>query len=163
MCSVFLLLYTSHNQSCFIQPLATDIPTAASLGLRTSAVEGPNDPPLPQLKPTESKLVRDEWMLLPPSAPVVPAASSSSRLAMPTGNESLTEEYGDSNENGRTMSGGVDFFSSLGTEKRKKPIGNKVDEKVRSTVLSVWVTKLITSSRRSARRSSTTIWFREYL
>ena len=69
-------------------------------------------------------------MLLPPSIPTAPAEPSSSKLMMPTGNESLTEDYGDPVENGRTMGGGVDFFSGLGTERKKKPKENKVDEKV---------------------------------
>lgn len=121
----------SLSNTCTAQPLATDIPTAESLNLKSRAVELPDDPPLPPSKPTESKLVRDEWMLLPPSAPSVPSEPSSSRLTMPTGNDSLTEDYGDLAENGRTLGGGVDFFSSLGTERRRKPKEEKVDDKVR--------------------------------
>lgn len=39
--------------------------------------------------------------------------------------QSLTEDYGDSSGGARTMGGGVDFFSSLGIERQKKP---KVDK-----------------------------------
>ncbi|KAI5122459.1 hypothetical protein M0805_008770 [Coniferiporia weirii] len=112
-------------------PLATGIPTAESLNLTSHATASPNDPPLPKTRPAESKLVRDEWMMLPPSAvsvpaPDLPSASasapgpSSSRLQIPTGTESLTEDYGEPVQNTRTMGGGVDFFSSLGTERKKK-------------------------------------------
>ena len=98
--------------------------------LKSRAAESLDDPPLPPSKPAESKLVRDEWMLLPPSAPILPSDSSSSKLKMPAGNESLTEDYGDPVANGRTLGGGVDFFSSLGTERKKKPKEDKVDDKV---------------------------------
>lgn len=36
--------------------------------------------------------------------------------------ESLTEDYGESNQSSRTLGGDIDFFSSIGTErKRGKP------------------------------------------
>ncbi|TFK74757.1 hypothetical protein BDN72DRAFT_759018 [Pluteus cervinus] len=102
-------------------PLATDIPTAESLKMTSTAVAGPNDPPIPPVAPVESKLKRDDWMLLPPSLPIMPAASSSTKakITVPE-EESLTEEYGDIDDSRRTLGGGVDFFSSLGTEVKRK-------------------------------------------
>ena len=38
-----------------------------------------------------------------------------------------TSGYGESSSNARTMSGTVDFFSSLGTEKKKKPPPDRPD------------------------------------
>lgn len=115
-----------------LQPVTTDIPTAESLKLKTHAEASPDDPPLPHSRPTESKLVRDEWMMLPPSNVTAPAPEpSSSKLQIPTGNESLTEDYGEPAQDSRSMSGGVDFFSSLGTERQKKKKEDKPDpEKV---------------------------------
>lgn len=42
--------------------------------------------------------------------------------------DSFTEDYGEIFRDSRTASGGVDFFSSLGTERKKisKPILDKV-------------------------------------
>ncbi|KAL5520023.1 hypothetical protein ACEPAG_1683 [Sanghuangporus baumii] len=109
-------------------PVAKDIPTAESLKLKTHATASPDDPPLPPSLPAETKLVRDEWMLLPPSLVNVPTAeSSSSKLQIPTGNESLTEDYGEPAQNARAMGGGVDFFSSLGTERKRKQREEKPD------------------------------------
>ncbi|THH11645.1 hypothetical protein EW145_g512 [Phellinidium pouzarii] len=109
-------------------PLATNIPTAESLKLKSRATASQDDPPLPSTKPVESKLVRDEWMMLPSSSVSVPAPEpSSSKQQMPTENESLTEDYGEPVQDSRTMSGGVDFFSSLGTERRKKQKEDRPD------------------------------------
>ena len=54
---------------------------------------------------------RDEWMLMPPSAPTVPGAASSSR-AVPARDVDvdMMDGYGDAPADARTMSGGVDFF-----------------------------------------------------
>ena len=41
-------------------------------------------------------------------------------LRMPTGDESLTEEYGEQSSGTRTSGGDVDFFSGMGTERRRK-------------------------------------------
>lgn len=87
--------------------LATDIPTAESLKLTSSVIPSQSVPPLPPSLPTELKLKRDEWMLQK--------------------EESFTEDYGEPSENARTMSGGVDFFTSLGTEIKKKPRPDKPD------------------------------------
>ena len=36
-------------------------------------------------------------------------------------NESLTEDYGEQANGSRTLGGGIDFFSSLGKERERKP------------------------------------------
>lgn len=114
--------------------LAADIPTSESLKLTSNATESPqNAPPLPRLLSAESKLKRDDWML-EPEIPVVDNPSSQShskpRIVPPDEEMSLTEEYGDLEQSKRTLGGGVDFFSSLGTEHKKKrpekPDPNKV-------------------------------------
>jgi hypothetical protein len=53
-------------------------------------------------------------MLETPSAPVVRVNT------FRTTDESLTDDYGDPTGSSRTFNGGVDFFSSLGTEVKKK-------------------------------------------
>lgn len=84
-----------------------------------------------------SALQRDEWMLAPSttSQPTVPQndsrLASAKPLAMPDNDESFTEEYGEETGGKRTLGGGVDFFSSLGTERKKKDVVQKRDpEKV---------------------------------
>lgn len=56
-------------------------------------------------------------MLMPPSTVTVSANNSHSRLSV---DESFTEDYGDASEGARNLGGGVDFFSTLGTEVKKK-------------------------------------------
>ncbi|KAH9942920.1 CwfJ C-terminus 1-domain-containing protein-like protein [Amylocystis lapponica] len=102
------------------RPLATTIPTAESLGLTTQAMQRPSDPALPPSTKTETTLQRDEWMLMPPSVPTVPDVSSRARVQAPTGDESLTDDYGGPSQNARTTGGTVDFFTSLGTDIRKR-------------------------------------------
>ncbi|KAJ7164629.1 CwfJ C-terminus 1-domain-containing protein-like protein [Mycena crocata] len=108
------------------RPLATTIPTAESLKLTSSALPNRSGPPLPSTAFTETALKRDDWMLLPPSEPVLPAATPR-RVQLPSGDESLTEDYGEPSEGQRTLAGGVDFFSSLGTDIKKKPRSDKPD------------------------------------
>lgn len=70
---------------------------------------------------------RDDWML----EPALGQSESSRPLAQqfPTTDESMTDGYGELPGSGRTLSGGVDFFSSLGTEKkRNKPEKRSIDE-----------------------------------
>ena len=71
---------------------------------------------------------------MPPSSHSVPdlvEAGPSKHRRLEVGEESLTEDYGEPVQNLRTMGGGVDFFSSLGTEKKRKPKEDKPDpEKV---------------------------------
>ena len=44
---------------------------------------------------------------------------------IPSADETMTDGYGDAPSNSRTLGGGVDFFSSLGTERVKKPPPNR--------------------------------------
>ncbi|KAG6897766.1 hypothetical protein C0992_011435 [Termitomyces sp. T32_za158] len=97
--------------------LAADIPTAKSLKLTSSAIAGPSDPMLPSNTNTETPLQRDEWMLLPLTAPILPAEDER-KAEMGAG----------------TLGGGVDFFSSLGTDRKKKrPERPAPDQPVTST------------------------------
>ncbi|KAI0372225.1 hypothetical protein BV20DRAFT_964344 [Pilatotrama ljubarskyi] len=107
-------------------PLATDIPSAEDLKITSRAEERPGDPPLPPPLRTETVLKRDEWMLMPPTTPLVPATLATD-TPVPM-DEDMTEGYGESRGNNRTANGTVDFFSSLGTEvKRKKPEDSRPD------------------------------------
>jgi hypothetical protein len=69
-------------------------------------------------------------MLLPPSIPAVPASSSVPQQPLEMSDEFLTEDYGEIPSNRRTMGGSVDFFSSLGTEHKKKQPDKPDPEKV---------------------------------
>jgi hypothetical protein len=84
------------------------------LKLTSHATSSSSDPVLPPTPATETYLKRDEWMLETPPAPVVRV--NTSLMA----DESLTDDYGDPASGSRTINGGVDFFSSLGTEVKKK-------------------------------------------
>ncbi|KAF8909023.1 CwfJ C-terminus 1-domain-containing protein-like protein [Gymnopilus junonius] len=111
--------------------LATDIPTAEDLNI-TSTSEDANAPPLPPTLHTESVLKRDEWMMMPPSASVLPVedtrlTDSRARLSMDTCDDPYMEGYGEPSNDSRNLGGGVDFFSSLGTEKKKPPRPEKPD------------------------------------
>jgi hypothetical protein len=108
--------------------LTTDIPTAESLKLTSRVTSQPDDPPLPPSLPADTSLKRDEWMLAP-SGGSVPIPSTS-KLQPMTGDESLTEDYGEPSGNSRTLGGDIDFFSSLGTEHKKKPKEKPELEKV---------------------------------
>ena len=83
------------------------------------------DPALPHATTTESKPQREEWMLLQPSEPVVPLQSPP--LHSLDHGDTLTDGYGEKSSGNRTASGGVDFFSSLGTEHRKKDVKDKIE------------------------------------
>jgi len=114
--------------SLFNKPLAADIPTAESLKLTSSANAGPLDPSLPPTSSTETSLRRDDWMLMPSSVVTVPTNSNTSRIRVPLGDESFTEDYNDGPQGARNLGGGVDFFSSLGTEvKRSKPLLDRLE------------------------------------
>ena len=117
------------------QILAADIPVAESLELTSTPGAG-SLIALPHSVIAESVLKRDEWMLMPTSAPAMPAMPADLQyqpkcherpLTSPT-NDAFTEDYGELSRDSRTTSGGVDFFSSLGTERKKisKPILDKV-------------------------------------
>ena len=90
--------------------------------MKTRAEAGPEDPPLPPPTRTETTLKRDDWMLEPgPTTSAVTASSSSFKVARGDEDVDMMDGYGDAAANSRNMSGGVDFFSSLGTERKKKP------------------------------------------
>ncbi|TBU47785.1 CwfJ C-terminus 1-domain-containing protein-like protein [Dichomitus squalens] len=104
-------------------PLATDIPSAEDLSLKTRAEVHPDDPPLPPPVRTETKLVRDEWMLMPETTLLAPSPSNGGTPM----NEDPTDGYGEPSANTRTLGGTVDFFSSLGTERKKQPRPDRPD------------------------------------
>ncbi|KAG6910699.1 hypothetical protein DXG01_008743 [Tephrocybe rancida] len=97
--------------------LAVDIPTAESLKLTSSAVAGPSDSKLPPTTSTATTLQRDDWMLLPPSIPTLPAGD---KQKLDMDDVSMTDDYGEPAGGQRTLGGGVDFFSNLGTDIKKK-------------------------------------------
>lgn len=74
---------------------------------------------LPHAIVSESKLKREEWMLLDPSATTAPLQTPPLH-SLSRGDDSLTDGYGDVDLNSRTVTGGVDFFSNLGVEHRPK-------------------------------------------
>lgn len=74
---------------------------------------------------SETKLVRDEWMTLPTSRPAVPR--SSPPVTHASQRDSFTEGYGEAEENPRTLTGEVDFFSNLGTERKRKQPKDRID------------------------------------
>jgi len=112
-----------------MQLLATDIPTAETLKLTSCASAGPLDPSLPPASLTETPLKRDDWMLMSSSTTVI-VPTSTSRTPVPSGDDSFTEDYGDAPQ-ARSLSDGVDFFSTLGTEvKRKMPASNPPEAQV---------------------------------
>ncbi|KAI0801739.1 CwfJ C-terminus 1-domain-containing protein-like protein [Irpex lacteus] len=110
-------------------PLATNIPSADSLKLTSRATVAPEDPPLPKPVVAESSLKRDDWMLEPPITPAV-SSSIPQKRSLALADESLTEDYGDPVRDARTATGGVDFFSSLGTERQKKPKVDPTEPKI---------------------------------
>ena len=91
--------------------------------LTTSAIAGPSDPEKPPNLSTETPLKRDEW-LLPPIAPSIP---TDIRKQIQVNDESMTDEYGEASGNQRTLGGGIDFFSSLGTDVKRKPRSERPD------------------------------------
>ncbi|CAE6373246.1 unnamed protein product [Rhizoctonia solani] len=113
--------------------VASSIPTADSLELTSNASnipDGAKEPPS-NAQITQTKLQRDEWMLLDPSTPTVPIGTPSrppDRATLQTADE-MTDGFGEEVRNMRTLGAGVDFFSSLGTEHRKKPSPKDPNEK----------------------------------
>ncbi|KAL0954774.1 hypothetical protein HGRIS_003724 [Hohenbuehelia grisea] len=105
--------------------LATNIPTAESLKLTSKVSDAVAA--LPAATSTESKLQRDEWMLLPPSAPTLPVDRSQALQDDPS-DDPFTDGFGEPSQNSRTTGGGVDFFSALGTEHKKKEPKNQLPD-----------------------------------
>jgi hypothetical protein len=102
-----------------LKPIAADIPTAESLKLTSRAHSKPEDPSPPKAIVAESSLKRDDWMLEPSTSSIESPAIS--RHQFEAGDESLTDGYGEPSTSARTLGGGIDFFSSLGKEKERKP------------------------------------------
>ena len=71
------------------------------------------------------------------------------------GNESLTEGYGEQSAGARALGGGVDFFSSLGKERERKPKPDvpNPDKVCLSVFVSTIFLELTPSSYISARKS----------
>lgn len=117
-----------------LQTVASGIPTSASLELTSNPSNvppGARSPPK-NVQQTETKLQRDEWMLLDPGTPTVPVGTPSrppARAIVQTADE-MTDGFGEELTDARNLGGGVDFFSSLGTEHRKKPSPKDVNAKV---------------------------------
>jgi hypothetical protein len=59
-------------------------------------------------------------MLDPVAPPVLPPDATASQR-MEVDGESMTDGFGEAPSDMRTLGGSVDFFSSLGTEVKKKP------------------------------------------
>jgi len=102
-----------------MKPIAADIPTAESLKLTSHASSKPGDPSPPKAVVAESSLKRDDWMLELSTSSAVPPTMSCPQLD--GGDESLTDGYGGPPASSRNLGGGIDFFSSLGREKERKP------------------------------------------
>jgi hypothetical protein len=100
------------------KPMAADIPTAESLKLTSRAHFKPEDPSPPKAVVAESSLKREDWMLEPSTSS---AESPGMSRQFEGGDESLTDGYGEPSTNTRALGGGIDFFSSLGKEKERKP------------------------------------------
>ncbi|KAF8500903.1 CwfJ C-terminus 1-domain-containing protein-like protein [Russula emetica] len=101
------------------KPIAADIPTAESLKLTSHAQSKPDDPSPPRAVVAESSLKRDDWMLEPSTSSANPPTMS--RPQLDGGDESLTDGYGELSASSRDLGGGIDFFSSIGKEKERKP------------------------------------------
>lgn len=99
------------------------IPIAESLKLTSHASESVQDASTPPARASESKLKRDDWMIEPNNATSsfpYTSTTTATRVDLPSGVESFTEDYGDAGENRRDMSGNIDFFSSMGTERKRR-------------------------------------------
>jgi hypothetical protein len=64
-------------------------------------------------------------MTLPTSRPVVPR--SSPPVTHASQHDSFTEGYGEAEGDGRTLTGEIDFFSNLGTERKRKQPKDRID------------------------------------
>lgn len=70
--------------------------------------------------------------MLPLSTPVLPSDSRPRNRELLNDDESFTEDYGEMSGGSRALGGGVDFFSSLGTERKKARPDKPDPEKVPS-------------------------------
>lgn len=70
-------------------------------------------------------------------------ATTPRRVQPPSGDDSFTEDYGETSQNQRTLGGGVDFFSSLGTDIKKKP---RTDQPDPNKASSLYASMLVSDS-----------------
>jgi hypothetical protein len=117
------LITCMHTALTYCQILAANIPTADSLKLTSSAMPGPSDPKQPPNLSAETPLRRDEWMLLPPTIPSVPTDTRKHIQV----NDAMTDDYGEPSGGQRTLVGGIDYFSSLGTDGGRKARPDRPD------------------------------------
>jgi len=106
------------------QEAASNIPTADSLPI-TSQVEKADAPLPPATSTGTHRRERDAWMLDPgaiATTSTVPMPSRDVPRSAGVGGRDMTDGYGEPESSGRTLDGGVDFFSSLGTEHKRKDI-----------------------------------------
>ncbi|KAA1473876.1 hypothetical protein DENSPDRAFT_931257 [Dentipellis sp. KUC8613] len=97
-------------------PPATDNPASESLKIKSRPSYNTDNPPVPPNCSMEASLVRDEWMLFPPSASFETISSK-----IPSGEEILTEGHSEPSSAGRNLGGSIDFFATLGSERPKRP------------------------------------------
>lgn len=81
--------------------------------------------------------------MLEHTAPTLPDPTPAPSQPRFIEDEPMTEDYGDPAEDRRALNGGVDFFSSLGTERKKKQPDRPDPEKVRSS--SIFLKPLISN------------------
>lgn len=124
-------------QAYISQSAVANAPATAGMSLQSHASEHPAAA-LPGSTATESKTrERDSWMLEPTEA-APPTTSnpfaernipkSAGLTAARSQAVDMTDGYGEEESSGRTLGGGVDFFSALGSEhKRKDPNEDKPD------------------------------------
>ncbi|WWD16329.1 hypothetical protein CI109_100755 [Kwoniella shandongensis] len=107
---------------------ASKIPTSDSLPLRSNPSNPKADLPY-QTATGSNARERDSWMLEPTegSSSTVPEPSRDIPHTAESGS-GLTDGYGEEQLSNRNLGGGMDFFSSMGTErKRKDPNEGKPD------------------------------------
>jgi hypothetical protein len=124
-----------------LQYAVANAPAAAGMSLQSHASE-PAEAALPDSTASGSQpRERDSWMLEPTiSAPPVISNPFTERntpksAGLPSGrsqpiemSNDMTDGYGEEESSNRTLNGGVDFFSALGSEHRRKdPNDDKPD------------------------------------
>ena len=115
---------SSLSAGSYQQEAVSNIPTAESLPIK-SQVEKADAPLPPATTAGTHRRERDSWMLDPGSiatTSTVPMPTRDVPRNAGTGTRDLTDGYGEQESDGRILDGGVDFFSSLGTEHKRKDI-----------------------------------------
>jgi hypothetical protein len=94
----------------------------------------PDDPPLPPTHAQESKLKRDDWMLMGSAGP---STSTSVAAHASTRASGIPDDMGAPELAGPSTSTHGDFFSEMGTERKRKPKPDVPDpEKATSPTIS---------------------------